>query len=185
MPSSLTAVLLIIAGIEPNPSPAAIKIGLLNACSIVNNGPLIQDMISSDQLDIKAVIETWIASDDPDATKLDAVLDGYAASHLPRPAATQRCRGSLYHPPEYLYHPLHQKLHWQSFECNLLSVKITSGSTAGVDEKFLLAIIYRPPSSTTASLTAILNELSDLLSYIGAGHRHRPIHQLQRRQLSR
>ena len=63
--------LLIIAGIEPNPGPAAIKIGLLNARSTVNKGPLIQDIIINEQLDMLAVTETWIVSDDADTTKLD------------------------------------------------------------------------------------------------------------------
>ena len=103
IPSSVTAVLLIIAGIEPNPGPAAIKIGLLNARSTVNKGPLIQDIIINEQLDILAVTETWIVSDDADTTKLDAVPDGYAVSQSLTSSygysIQQRWR-CLHHPPE-------------------------------------------------------------------------------------
>jgi len=78
-----------------------------------------------------------------------------SVSHSPRPTATQYSRGGgvcIIHRKTiavkcHPLHSLHQKLHWQSFECNLLSVKIMRGSTAGADEKFLLAVIYQVPTS--------------------------------------
>jgi len=91
--SALTAVLLVITGIETNPGPAAVKMGLLNARSMVNKGSLVQDIIASHNLDVLAVTETWITRDDPEAVKLDAVPADYVISHLPRPMATVHSRG--------------------------------------------------------------------------------------------
>ena len=71
--SALTAALLVIAGIETNPGPTnVLQMGLLNVRSMVNKGPLVQDIIVSQKLDVLAVTETWITRDDPDAVKLDA-----------------------------------------------------------------------------------------------------------------
>jgi len=163
---------LIIAGVEPNPGPAAITMGLLNARSTVNKGPLIQDIITSNHLDVLAVTETWIVGDDPDAVKLDAVPAGYDVCHLPRPTATSRSRGGgvcIIHRNNVVVkrHPLHQRFHWQSFECQLVSVKMMRGAVAAASETFSLAVIYRPPSSTTASLTAFYDELSELFTRLG------------------
>ena len=166
----LTAVLLVIAGIETNRGPAAaVKMGLLNARSMVNKGSLVQDIIVSQNLDVLAVTETWITRDDPDAVKLDAAPADYIISHLPRPTATLRSRGGgvcIIHRNTIAVkrHPLQQSLHYQSFECQLLSVK-TSGGSAASAETWSLAIIYRPPSS---SLTVFYDELSDLFTHVEA-----------------
>ena len=162
--SLLSAVLLIIAGIETNPGPDAIKIGLLNARSVVNKGPLVQDIIISHHLDLLAVTETWITHDDPDAVKLDAAPTDYTISHLPRPTATVRNRGGgtcIIHRKSIAVKQ--QSLHYRSFECQLVSVKM-SGRSAASTEMFSLAVIYRPPSS---SLTAFYDELSDFLTQAG------------------
>lgn len=68
--STLTAVPLVIAGIATKPGPAAVKMDLLNAHSVVNKGSLVQDIIVSQNLDVLAVTETWIICDDSDAVKL-------------------------------------------------------------------------------------------------------------------
>jgi len=82
--SALTAFLLVIARIETNPRPSAIKMGLLNARSMVNKGSLVQDIIVSHNFDVLAVTETWVTRDDTDAVKIDAASADYVISHLPR-----------------------------------------------------------------------------------------------------
>src|SRR5208282_1483493 len=82
--SSLVALLLQMAGIHQNPGPS-IKCGLINARSIVLGGALFQDMITSHELDMLAVTESWIVNDDPNAIKLDSVPSGYCVTHKPRP----------------------------------------------------------------------------------------------------
>jgi len=176
--SALTAALLAIAGIETNPGPTnVLQMGLLNVRSMVNKGPLVQDIIVSQKLDVLAVTETWITRDDPDAVKLDVAPADYIISHLPRPAATVRNRGGgvcLIHRNTIAVkrHPLQQSLQYQSFECQLLTVKTSGGSTGrarpgslGNAEAWSLAVIYRPPST---SLTTFYDELSDLFTRVGA-----------------
>jgi hypothetical protein len=88
--SALIALLLLIGNVEPNPGPqchGTISFGLLNARSAVYKAALIHDVISDHHLDVVAVTETWMMSDDPDAVKLDIGPDSYRVSHA--------CRGSL------------------------------------------------------------------------------------------
>ena len=54
--------------------------------SAVNKGSLIQGIVTSYRLDVLALSEMWIASEDPDVIKLDAVPQVYAIDHLPRPS---------------------------------------------------------------------------------------------------
>ena len=91
MTSSLVALLLLLAGVEPNPGPS-IKCGLINNRSIVRKGPLIQDLIETNDLDLLAVTETLIVNDDPNAIKLDSVPIGYQVVRVPRPHATRHSR---------------------------------------------------------------------------------------------
>jgi len=62
--SALTAVLLVIAGIETNPGPAAaVKMGLLNARSMSNEGSLVQDIVVSQNLDVIMAVATFEATE--------------------------------------------------------------------------------------------------------------------------
>jgi len=90
--SLLLALLLQMSGLELNPGPA-IRMGALNAQSIVRKGALINDLIGTHNLDVLALCETWIVDDDPEVIKQDAVPAGYAIRHVVRPTATPRNRG--------------------------------------------------------------------------------------------
>jgi hypothetical protein len=74
--ASVVALLLLISGIESNPGPQMF-IGSLNARSVVQRNPLIEDFIISHNLVYLAVCESWIVGDDPDALKFDAVPSGF------------------------------------------------------------------------------------------------------------
>jgi len=85
------SLLLLLGGVEPNPGPthtslrnfpAPLNFGSLNARSAVNKGPLIRDLIESNELDVLAVCETWIKSDDPNAIKFDMAPPGYVTKHF-------------------------------------------------------------------------------------------------------
>jgi len=67
--------------------------GTSSLSSMVNKGPLVLDIIVSQNLDVLAVTETWITRDDTDAVKLDAAPADYVISHLSRPTATVCCGG--------------------------------------------------------------------------------------------
>jgi len=92
MSASVVASLLLVSGIEPNPGPLTF-IGAVNARRIVQRGPLIQDLITSHNLDALAVCESWIVGADPDAVKFDAVPPGFRVHNVPRSTTTRRSRG--------------------------------------------------------------------------------------------
>jgi len=77
----IVALLLLLGGVECNPSPFALpssSVGLLNARSASNKAALIHDVITDNRLDILILTETRIPSDAPDAVKLDVAPPGYA-----------------------------------------------------------------------------------------------------------
>jgi len=74
--SFIVVMLLLVAGVEPNPGPrcartSSVNFGLLNARSVVSKAAHIHDVISDLHLDVLAVTETWVTNDAPDAIKLD------------------------------------------------------------------------------------------------------------------
>jgi hypothetical protein len=96
--SSLVALLLLLSGVELKFDPSAIRsnatntghvirMGLLNAHSIIHKSSLVRDMITTQRIDAMAIIEFWIINDDPEAVKLDAVPTGCSVIHLPRSSA--------------------------------------------------------------------------------------------------
>src|SRR5258706_5803962 len=90
--ASVVALMLLISGVESNPGPS-VFVGSLNARSIVQKGPLIQDLIMSHRLDALAVCESWIVRDDSHAVKFDAVSPGFRVLHVSRSTATRRVTG--------------------------------------------------------------------------------------------
>ena len=173
----LVALLLLISGIENNPGPIdagsvqnhcgprTLNFGCINMNSVVQKGALVIDLINNLSLDALAVCETKIVNDDPAAIKRDCVPAGYDILHLPRPGATRRTRGGgicFIHRCDSLVvkrHRLQHVLKYTSFECQLLSINATrDDSTSGVT----VAIIYRPPSSTAATIAEFHDELSEM-----------------------
>ena len=82
-PATLVALLLLLAGVQSNPGPAAAVCSLLNARSVVNKAAVIHDVIA-DKLAVLALTETWVTSDAPDAIKLDIAPPGFQVLHQPR-----------------------------------------------------------------------------------------------------
>ena len=157
------AVLLLFAGVEPNPGPP-VKFGFINARSIVRRGSLISDMITTHDLDVLAVAETWIREDDPDAIKLDSSPSGYGVVHVPRPSRTNRSRGGglcVIHRESIRVKP-QRTAEYNSFECQLLKLVCTQNKTV---DNITMATIYRPP--TSAADGAFYDELSCLFDGLG------------------
>jgi hypothetical protein len=84
--NAFIALLLLMGNVEPNPGPQMINFGLMNARSSVNKAALIHDVISYHRLDIVAVTETGMLSDNSAAIKQDIAPVGYHVLHA--------CRGS-------------------------------------------------------------------------------------------
>ena len=116
--SSWLALLLSMSGVEANPWPS-FSFEFLNSCSIVNEGPLIINLMDTHQLDILAVYETWIVN--LPAVTLDSAPTGYQV-------------------------PNQQYCKYSSFECILVKIN-ESGSTHSTNN-VTVAAISRPPTSS-------------------------------------
>jgi hypothetical protein len=75
------ALLLLIAGVKRNPGPLAadqlndIVFGSIH--SAVNQVALIHTIIADNNIDVKALQETWINADDPNTVQADVALAEY------------------------------------------------------------------------------------------------------------
>jgi hypothetical protein len=145
-PSVVISLLLLLSGVERNPGPN-LSFGVLNVRSAVTSGPLIQDIIISNNLDILALTETWLSTNDPDAILMDLLPSDYLALHVHRPSATTARGGGL----ALVYrsnlgisvkqHHLQDKISPNTFELQLISLKSDK-------QEIVIANIYRPPSSS-------------------------------------
>lgn len=98
MPAVIVALLLLLAGIESNPGPAAsatqqLQLGSFNVRSAINKSASIHTLIADESLDVLALCETWAALDDPPAILQDIAPQGYNIIHAPRVTSRVGHRG--------------------------------------------------------------------------------------------
>lgn len=88
--------LLLIAGVEPNPGPPAgglrwspriLRCAVLNIRSAVNKAANVHDLIESDNIDVLVLTETWISRNATVNIKKDIAPPGYDVYHVHRPAS--------------------------------------------------------------------------------------------------
>ena len=96
--ATVVSLLLLLGGVESNPGPASsvppsrstaakpastdtLNLGLLNVRSARHKAAFIHDVIHDNRLDVLCMTETWIASDAPNAVKLDVAPPGYNVIH--------------------------------------------------------------------------------------------------------
>ena len=162
--SAQIASLLLIGNVEPNPGPqchGTISFGLLNARSAVNKAALIHDVISDHHLDVVAVTETWMMSDDPDTVKFDIAPDGYRVSHACRGSLVDTNRGggvAIIH-RESIDASIIDLGTFSKFE--YLSVKLQSPTAPSQ-----ITCLYRQPGTV---FSAFCDELSDLFDQLLQG----------------
>ena len=97
-PSFKLAILLLLAGdVSLNPGPSGqnerIKIATMNVRSIKPKTAPFSEYVTSKNLDIVAVIETWLKHDETKSTIADISPPGYSFFHGPR--ADQRAGGGV------------------------------------------------------------------------------------------
>jgi len=162
----LVALLLLRAGVESNPGPAAncrssagyMTLLLLNVCSAVRKAALIHDVIAEHHLDILAMTETWISSDALNAVKFDVTPSGYSVVHRHRGSSADRRGGGI-----ALVHRDIIKAtsidvgDYTEFE--VLTVKLVGRKSTPM----MVACIYRPPGTVTSTL--LINYQIYLTSY--------------------
>ena len=129
-----------------------ITLGLLNAWSIVNKTALIHDAIEEINLDLFALVETFVYADSPDVHKFDCAPEGFSVLHQHREGAGRGGRIALVHKNNIETKHLDVGVF---IHCEILAVRVGSAGNC-----FNLVIIYRPPSS---SIPGFIDELDNLL----------------------
>lgn len=153
----VVALLLLLGGVEPNPGPAGLRLGLINVRSAVGKAALIHDVISHHHLDVLIVTETWMRADQPPAIVDDIAPPDYAVSHRFR-SGGQGGGVAIVHRRSLKLSTLTSVSGSRAFEC--LAVKL---STAG--RRLNIGAIYRPPSSSTfgVSVSSFCVEFAEFL----------------------
>ena len=132
-------------------NPGPLTLGVLNARSIRNKGPLLGDMVASNDLDFLCLTETRILPFDSDSF-LWPITPDFIFPYRPRPSGMGGSVGffikSSYRPHKIEY-PSHQ-----SFENMVMSIRLHGRS-------LLLACIYCPPGLCTC------NFQEELMSFVG------------------
>lgn len=167
------AILLLLSGVERNPGPPGngirqLKMGLVNARSIVNKAALIHDVIADHGIDLLAITETWVYDDSPDVHKYEAAPVGFSIVHAhrrPRPGAERGHGGgvALIHRNDVQLRVSHaDPAATRSFE--LLLVRVVNCAISPT-----IAVIYRPPASSRPDF---VTELSNLIESGALGTRY-------------
>ena len=179
--SMMTALLLLMAGVERNPGPrastncfnsrsivnqqrSAIRLGSLNAGGATTKAAIIDDLIRDNRLDILAVCESWILDDAPDAIKYDIAPDNYSVLHVHRQRSSKKGQPKRGGGLTFIYNnqlsvkPIKSSLVPKTFELQLVGVQV-----GNIVVK--VANIYRPPG---LSKSAFLDEFADLLASLGS-----------------
>ena len=126
---------------------SAIKMCLLNPCSVCNKTSDLQDLVTDHNIDLMVLTETWIKGDDKDNVIMAELLPpGYTIKHKARQV---RCAGVVIMHPNTLIvtrveHSVSYPPQYASFEELQCIVHILPAVR--------LAVIYRPPPSKTKGL---------------------------------
>ena len=131
-------------------NPGPLTLGVLNARSIRNKGPLQAYMVASNDLDFLCLTETHIRPFDSDRFIWSITPPDFIFPHLPHSSGIG---GGFFisssYRPNIIEYPL-----YQSFENMVVSIGLHGRS-------LLLTCIYRPPGSCTCSF------LEESMSFVG------------------
>ena len=147
--------LLILAGdISINPGPKSpfknLKIGLSNARSVKNKTAAITDLITSKNLDILGLTETWLGENETNSFLSDLTPDGFRLIHRPR--CGKKGGGVAFMLSSSLKCKQFSIPTFSTFESIAVQAKL-SGTTC------LFLCIYRPPGQPTETFYDEINEL--------------------------
>jgi exonuclease III len=159
----LLTLLLLCAGVEPNPGPSlqpVLNFAVQNARSVVAKAAHIHDLVAGYQLDLLVITETWMQSDAPSAIQCDTAPSGYQVIHQSRGSSADKRGGgiALVHRDSIADRVLDCDLTCSEFE--LLIVKLATSPPVTI------ACIYRPPGNITQAFCNALADLFDQLQLI-------------------
>jgi len=153
----VVALLLLLGGIEPNPGPLSLRLGLINARSAVAKAALIHDAIQQHRLDVLVVVETWMHASQPPAIINDIAPPGFLAIHHFR-SDGQDGGVAIVHKSELKVSALTFVTDPQAFECVGIRLSATS-------RRINIGAIYRPPTSSAQGVAvgSFCAEFADFL----------------------
>jgi hypothetical protein len=129
--------------------------GLLNARSVSSNAGTIAQHLLNFDLDLVAVIESWLTPDSGDDVLRGVCPEGYLSLHRPR--LEMRGGGpALIYRSTILPHIIDIPFIPTAFESLVCSFSINSST-------ILLLVIYRPPNSSQVSFLAEFSQFRDHL----------------------
>ena len=136
------------------------KLCLINSRSVCNKAEFLVDYITSHDIDIMCITETWLRSEDT-ASASAITPSGYHLEHAARSNGRGGGVGVLFRSS---FHIDHSQL-WpaSSFECLDLQLRCQS-----VSSTLRLFVVYRPPSSSRNSqpFALFLTEFRDLIERV-------------------
>ena len=147
--SGLMLLLLTCGDVAINPGP--VMLGLVNARSIRNKGPLLSDTIASHAFYFLCLTETHIRTTDSDSFLRSLTPDGFSLIH--RPCSTGIGGGvGFFIRESYKYRKVDTP-NYSSFENIVISISV-------LGRTFLSASIYRPPGPCSSIF------LDELMSFV-------------------
>ena len=173
--ATLVVLLLLRAGVESNPGPAAgesktkspniglLNFGHINICSARDKVAAMHDLIAEFSLDFLALSETRLQADKHAAIKNDVAPDGYDVTHVHRPATANHPSGGgltlVYrHSFSVKPHPIGSTLSPSTFELQLLQV-------ASVRPPLSIVNVKCPQFLMTRTSTATFERRCEKLAY--------------------
>ena len=150
--------LLLLSGdVSLNPGP--LILGVLN--TVMNKGPLLADMVASNDLDILCLTETHVCPFDSDSFLRSITPAEYIFPQRPRPSGISGGVGFFIR-SSYSLHKMESPF-YQSFENMMMSLGFHSRS-------LLLACVYRPPGSCTCNIQEEFMSFVGFLSSINSSY---------------
>ena len=137
----VVALLLLLGGIEPNPGPLSLHLGLINARSAVAKAALIHDAIQQHRLDVLVVVETWMHADQPSSTTSRRPATSPSIVFGPTVRA-------VVHKSELKVSALTFVTDPRAFEC--VGIRLSTAS-----RRVNIGAIYRPPMTSFAHGVAV------------------------------
>jgi hypothetical protein len=155
-------ILLLCAGVEPNPGPQPwLNFATQNARSVVAKAAHIHSLLNDFHLDVLAITETWMQSDAPNAIHLDTAPSGYQVIHCPRGSSVDKSGGGI-----AIGHrdciQVRDLDHGRCSEFESLVVKLTS-----LSKSIIIACVCRPPGVVSNAFCDSLANLVDQLQLAG------------------
>ena len=140
-------------------NPGPLTLGVVNTRSVRNKGPLLADIVASNDLDILCLTETHVRPSDSDSFLRSITPADYIFPQRPHPSGIGGGVGFFIR-SSYSLHKMESPL-YQSFENMVVSLGLHGRS-------LMIACVYRPPCSCTCKFQEEFRSFVGFLSSINS-----------------